>query len=209
MYKLIIFDFDGTLADSAKWFTAELNPVARRFGFRQVTEAEVDMLRGFGTREIMKYMRVPAWKLPALAAHLQKRMGEDAEMIQLFPGAKPLLRKLACTGIRLGIVSSNSEANVRRILGDEAAALIEHWECGASLLGKVSRFRRMVKKAGVGPKDALCIGDEARDIEAAKAAGLPCAAVTWGYNKAELLASCGPNWMFNCPDEIAEQLLAA
>ena len=208
MYKLIIFDFDGTLADSAKWFASELNPLARRFGFRQVSEAEIDHLRGLGTREIMKYMRVPPWKLPAIGAHLKKRMAEDACQIQLFPGAKPLLRKLACTGTRLGVVSSNAEENVRRILGDEASALIEHWECGASLLGKRSRFRRMVKKAGVSCAETLCIGDEARDIEAAKAAGLPCAAVTWGYNKAEFLASCRPNWMFQSPEEIAERLAA-
>jgi phosphoglycolate phosphatase len=208
LYKLIIFDFDGTLADSAAWFTAEINPLARQFGFRQVTEAEIDELRGCSTRQILKYMRVPAWKLPGIATRLRRRMGEDAEAIKLFPGAKPLLRKLACCGIRLGIVSSNSEANVRRILGDEASALVEFWECGASLLGKTSRFRRMVKHAGVGGAQTLCIGDEARDIEAARAAGLPCGAVVWGYNKRELLAACQPNWIFETPDEIAERLAA-
>jgi phosphoglycolate phosphatase len=208
VYKLVIFDFDGTLADSAKWFAGELNPLAARFGFRQVTEDEVERLRGFGTREILKYLRVPPWKVPAIAGHLQKRMAEDAGAIQLFPGAKPLLRKLACTGMRLGIVSSNAEANVRRILGDEASALVEHYECGASLLGKTSRFRRMVKRAGVSCADTLCIGDEARDIEAAKAAGLPCAAVVWGYAKRELLMSRRPTWVFESPDEIAERLAA-
>lgn len=208
MYKLVIFDFDGTLADSARWFASELNPLARRFGFRQVTEEEIDRLRSFGAREIMKQLRVPSWKLPAIAAHLQKRMGEDACVIQLFPGAKPLLRKLAGSGVRLGIVSSNGEANVRRILGEEVAALVEFYECGASLLGKKARFRRMVKRAGVSCADTLCIGDEARDIEAAKAAGLPCAAVVWGYNKRDLLVSHTPTWVFETPDEIAERLAA-
>ncbi|MGZ5882650.1 MAG: HAD hydrolase-like protein, partial [Xanthobacteraceae bacterium] len=57
-YKLVIFDFDGTLADSASWFLGILNDLARRHGFRSVTEAEIEMLRGRGNREIIRYLNV-------------------------------------------------------------------------------------------------------------------------------------------------------
>ena len=208
MYKLVIFDFDGTLADSARWVAREINPLARRFGFRQVSEDEIETLRGCDTRQILDRLGVPSWKLPFIARYLRRRLAQEAETIQLFPGAKALLRRLAGQGVVLGLVSSNSAENVRRILGPEAAALIEHYACGAGLFGKASKFRKVVRRAKMKPCDTLCIGDETRDIEAARQAGLASGAVAWGYACRELLASRAPTWLFETPDEVATRLAA-
>jgi phosphoglycolate phosphatase len=208
MYKLVIFDFDGTLADSSRWLTRELQPLAARFGFRQVGAAEIETLRGKDSHEVLARLGVPRWKLPFIARRLRRRMAEDAEAIQLFPGAKALLRRLAGQGVVLGVVSSNSAENVRRILGPEAAALIEHYECGAALFGKAAKFRKVVRRARVKPVETLCIGDETRDIEAAREAGLASGAVAWGYARRELLAARAPTWLFETPDEVAARLAA-
>lgn len=208
MYKLVIFDLDGTLADSARWMVEELTPLAARFGFRQASEAEIERLRGCDTRQILSSLEVPAWQLPFIARHLRQRVAQDAETIQLFPGAKALLRRLAGQGVVLGLVSSNSAANVRRILGPEAAALIEHYACGAPLFGKAAQFRKVVRCARVKPADTLCIGDETRDIEAARQAGLASGAVAWGYARRELLAERSPTWLFETPDDVATRLAA-
>jgi phosphoglycolate phosphatase len=208
MYKLVIFDFDGTLADSSRWLARELPPLAVRFGFRQVCEAEIETLRSKHTREILEYLGVSRWKLPFIARRLRQRMGQDAAEIQLFPGAKALLRRLAGQGVVLGVVSSNSAENVRRILGPEAAALVEHYECGAALFGKAAKFRKVVRRARVKPCETLCIGDETRDIEAARQAGLASGAVVWGYARRELLASRAPTWLFETPDDVADRLAA-
>ena len=208
MYKLVIFDFDGTLADSARWLAGELNPLARRFGFREVSEVEVERLRGCDSRQVLAYLRVPVWKLPFIARRLRRRMAAEAHCIPLIPGAKALLRQLAGQGVVLGVVSSNSAANVRRILGPEAAALVEHYACGASLFGKAARFRKVVRCARVKPTETLCIGDECRDIEAAREAGLACGAAAWGYATREILAARAPTWLFETPDEVASRLAA-
>src|ERR1700751_188744 len=112
MYKLVIFDFDGTLADSARWVARELNPLARRFGFRQVTDAEIETLRACDTRQILDPLGGPTRKVPFIANPLPQRRAQEAETIQLFPGAKALLRRLAGQGVVLGLVSSNSADNV-------------------------------------------------------------------------------------------------
>lgn len=208
MYKLVIFDFDGTLADSARWMAGELAPLAARFKLRQVSEAEIEALRSCDTRQVLDRLGVQAWQLPFIARHLRRRVAEDAETIQLFPGAKALLRRLAGQGVVLGLVSSNSADNVRRILGPEAAALIEHYACGAPLFGKAAQFRKVVKRARVKPTETLCIGDETRDIEAARQAGLACGAVAWGYARRELLAERSPTWLFETPDDVAARLAA-
>jgi phosphoglycolate phosphatase len=208
MYKLVIFDFDGTLADSARWVARELNPLARRFGFRQVSEAEIESLRSCDTRQILSRLGVPSWKLPFIARHLRQRLGQEAESIQLFPGAKALLRSLAGQGVVMGLVSSNSADNVRRILGPEAAALIEHYECGAALFGKAAKFRKVLRRARVKAVETLYIGDETRDIEAAREAGLASGAVAWGYARREALALRAPTWLFDTPDDVATRLAA-
>ena len=104
--------------------------------------------------------------------------------IALFPGVEAMLRELRDGGVRLALVTSDSEANARRQLGQANAALFSDFACGASLFGKAAKFRRVLKRARVDPGAAIAIGDEVRDIEAARAAGIACAAVTWGYRGA-------------------------
>lgn len=195
-YRLVIFDFDGTLADSGDWVRQVFNQVAVRFRFRQVSAEEIEMLRGHGNRELVRYLGVPTWKLPLIARHIRRLVAADCENIQLFSGAPDLLRTLSESGARLAIVSSNAEENIRRILGPDNAARIDFFECGASVFGKARKFRRVCRRAGVRPADALCIGDETRDIEAAKAAGIASGAVEWGYHTPENLARFGPTVMF-------------
>ncbi|MFL6619174.1 MAG: HAD hydrolase-like protein [Povalibacter sp.] len=195
-YELIIFDFDGTLADSGDWMIRNFNEIAQQFGIRCVTAAEIELLRGRSNREIIAYMGVPMWKLPRIATEMRRRVAEATETIQLFEGVREMLISLREAAIRTAIVSSNSESNIRRILGTDVASLIDHFECGASLFGKASKLKTVVKRSGVPRARAICIGDETRDIEAAREAGIDSGAVLWGYANAEILEAFKPSMMF-------------
>ena len=208
-YQLVIFDFDGTLSDSARWVLDALNDVADLYGFRRISPAEAAMLRGCDNRAIIRYLGVPFWKLPAIARHMRRRMAAEAGAIHLFPGAADTLRGLSVAGATLAIVSSNAEGTVRRILGPELAGSIAAYECGASLFGKARRFRRVLRRLRVPPDAAIAIGDEGRDIEAARAAGIATGAVTWGYATADLLATRRPTVTFDRMEELAPHLLGA
>ena len=205
-YRLIIFDFDGTLADSAAWMARALNQAADRFGFRRVSDEEIAMLRGHDSRAVIRYLGVPARKLPLIARHLRERVAADAANIPLFPGTHDMLRILAERGVATAVVSSNSEANVRRILGPGSTPLIGCYECGASLFGKAARFRRVLKRTGIPKQAVICIGDEARDIEAAVSVGLASGAAAWGYATPELLARQRPTMTFARMAEIVDRL---
>jgi phosphoglycolate phosphatase len=200
-YSLAIFDLDGTLADSFPWFLRTINDVADRFGFRRVAEEDVQGLRHASTREILSRLEVPLWKLPAIARHARRLKGEAAAEIALFPGVEAMLKTLAGNGVELALVTSDSEANAREKLGD-SAALFSHFDCAASLFGKAAKFRGIIRRAGVEPGKVISIGDEVRDIEAARAVGVACGAVCWGYAAPAALRARAPDHVFERMDEI-------
>jgi phosphoglycolate phosphatase len=105
--------------------------------------------------------------------------------------------------MRIAVVTSNSEENVRRVLGHRNAGLIDHYACGASIFGKPPKFRQVLRRSGVPAHKTICIGDEVRDAEAARSLGIPFAAVSWGYAKPELLAAQTPDRMFTSVGDIA------
>jgi phosphoglycolate phosphatase len=206
-YSLVIFDLDGTLADSFPWFTRNVNDVADRYRFRRVAEEDVEALRHASTREILAHLEVPRWKLPLIARHMRKLKTEQAASIPLFDGVEHMLGTLATKGVRLALVSSDTEANARQKLGP-SAALFADFDCSASIFGKARKFRRVLKRARVAATNAIAIGDETRDIEAARAVGIACGAVTWGYAAAKALIARKPDLVFERMEEIAEMVLA-
>lgn len=206
-YSLAIFDLDGTLADSFPWFLQHVNDIADKFGFRRMAEDDIEPLRRAGSREIVKRLEVPFWKLPLIARHMRRLKSAHIGNIPLFPGTNAMLQALTAGGMRLAMVSTDTQANARRQLGEENAALFSDFDCGGSLFGKASHFRRVVKRAGVDPARAIAIGDEVRDLEAARAAGVACASVCWGYAAPEKLSALKPDLVFERMEDIAPSLV--
>lgn len=191
-HRLAIFDFDGTLADSFPWFLKAIDEGALRFGYRRLAAAELEALRGQHARAVMAALGVPAWKLPRIMGFMRRRMGEQIDGIRLFPGVEAMLERLVDRGVQVALLTSNSEANVRRVLGERNAARIAHYACGVSLFGKQARIARLLKAATIPREAAILIGDELRDGEAANAAGIEFGAVEWGFTRAAAFAPCAP-----------------
>ena len=205
-YRLAIFDFDGTLADSFHWFLGVVNRLADEHEFRRIEEHEVEALRGQGARQIVGHLGIPAWKMAMIARRMRQHMARDIGSISPFPGVDRLLQELARRDVHLGIVTSNSDENVRRVLGPETADLIRYWGCGVSMFGKRPKLREALRGSRVPASQAICIGDEIRDLEAARAEGIPFGGVTWGYTHPEALRAHRPEEMFSSLEEILERV---
>lgn len=198
-YRLAAFDFDGTLADTLPWFESVMDGVADKYGFRKASAADKAQLRHRSTREIMAFLEVPVWKLPAIMAHVRQLMREIDPAVRMFAGVPAALAQLKAAGLRLAVCSSNSLDNVRRVLGPQTGALIDDYECGADLFGKPAKLARLMARHGVERTRCILIGDEMRDIDAARKAGVMAGSVAWGYNHVDALRA-------RAPDEIFEQV---
>ncbi|HEX8694744.1 MAG TPA: hypothetical protein VF746_20125 [Longimicrobium sp.] len=133
-------------------------------------------------------------------------MASDIGRIPLFPGVDRLLRRLADRGVALAIVTSNSYANVRRVLGLENAALVRDYGCGAGLFGQAgqaqegaARQRRPSRRGDLHRRRAPRPARRARG-EPRLRGGVA------GYTTLESLRAHAPEEVFASMDEIVEKL---
>lgn len=205
-YRLVIFDFDGTLANSESWFQSVYPDLAARYGFEPLTGELIAQLRGLSTRAVFRRLRIPLWRLPSLSRQLHAR-AQEADPFPLFEGVPELLRTLAASGCTLAIVSSNAEAVVRRSLGPELCGLIAVFACSASLFGKARRFRAVIAATGLPRTVTLSVGDETRDVDAARTARIACASVLWGAASRTALEVAGPDFWLETPADLVPVVL--
>ncbi len=207
-YKLVIFDFDGTLAESYPWFMSVINKLADKHRFKHIEDHELENLRGCHARKVMKHLGVSMWRMPMIGRDLRRMMAQDIHKIRRFSGVDELLQTLHDHGFILAVLTSNSHDNVVHVLGEHNASLFRYFECGISMFGKRPKLRKLLKKAHVKHTEAICIGDEVRDAEAAKHECIAFGGVTWGYTKVEALQALGPIEVFHTIEDIKTKLLA-
>lgn len=204
-YSLVLWDFDGTLADTLPGLLGIYNDLAAGLGFAPITDAAA--LRDTPPMEILKSHGVPLWRLPALRKIVVARQRELIASVRLYPGVPELLKQLGRGGCRMGIVSSNSEENIRTcLLANGAESWFEFVAGYWRLLGKHRVLRRILRQNALDSRDVLYVGDEVRDILAAQAAGLDVAAVTWGANSRSLLAQHAPTLLIDRPEQLLDWL---
>ena len=205
-YKMVLFDSDGTLADTLPWASAAFNQLADKYGFKPITAAEHEELRHLSMQEMLQRAKIPLWRLPSLVTGMRKLMAEHVHEFSLFDGISSSLQKLSQSGVVLGIVSSNSAHTVRTILGPENAALFQHFACSASIFGKGPKLRAVLRTSGITAEDAIYIGDEVRDAEAAHKVGMAYGAVAWGYHDLKTLRAQSAAEYFLKPGDIGQKL---
>jgi phosphoglycolate phosphatase len=205
-YRLVLFDFDGTLANSMPVFLNLFDQVAGRYKLKPLDRDSLESLRGHDARTLMRMYGVPMWKFPFIARHGRKLMAENASHITRFDGIDQLLVALAEHGFRLGILTSNSPITVRSVLGPQLTDLMEFFECGVNFLGKAGKLRNLIRASGLSPADAIYIGDQVDDIRAAQSIRMAAGAVSWGYGSFDAMLALSPSEAFSHVDDILPAL---
>ena len=206
-YSTFIFDFDGTLADSLNHVVPLYNSIADHFGVPQVTATDVAQLRRMSTKEALDAYGVPLWKLPGIVRAVRARLRTQIDQLQPFAGIAETLATLKRAGTQCLLLSSNSRDNIETFLTHHRLNLFEHLTCGTSLFGKATRLRKLLAHASLMAANAVYIGDEVRDIEAAKAVGVSSIAVSWGYGERGTLLAAQPDHLIDQPQQLLQLAL--
>ena len=202
----LVFDFDGTLADTMLAYGQAWNQVAEGFGLRKISTDEIKRLRHEHHREIMKYLGLSALKLPKVARSMRRELNRNIERLQYFPGIREALQELKARGHPLGILTSNSRDNVDKFLKARDLELFDFIYTGSRMLGKATVIRFMLRKHGLSSDQAVYVCDEVRDLEAARKVGLKVVSVTWGFNSRQALERESPDALVDRPEELLEIL---
>lgn len=198
----MIFDFDGTIADSFSSFFVIWNRLAKECNFRVVVPEEIETFRGKKSQDVVRSLNIPLLKLPFVLQRARKEFGEIMPEIPLVSGMKETLVGLREQDVQLGLITSNASENVQAFLKENELDCFDILSASSGLWGKARRIQKMVSNHGLDRNHVLYIGDETRDIEAAHKAGVRVAAVTWGYNNAEMLKRFSPDYLVSRPHEL-------
>jgi phosphoglycolate phosphatase len=193
-FKLVVWDFDGTLADSLATAVGIFNRLAPELGFRPLED--VSTARGLSTRQFLRQQGISLWRLPRLVRKYHAAAADEADKLKLATGLADVLARVAGSGVRLGVLSSNREDNIRRCLRANGAEGHFAFVVGyPRLFGKAKALKRILRAERLTRTDVLYVGDELRDVEAAKKAGVRVAAVTWGFHTEALLRTGEPDYV--------------
>lgn len=202
MPKAIIFDFDGTIADTVPILIEILEDLSEKYGYKKLNNQEIMSMRDHSIQEIFKLMEVPILKLPFIAKDVKNELNKRVAQLKPIKGIDVLIRKLKQKKYMLAIITSNSEKTVKTFLTQKN---LDHFDCiysGTTLFGKARIINGFLKKYNLAKKDTIYIGDEVRDIEATQKVGIPIIATTWGMNSPKGLKRYNPDFLIDKPAEI-------
>ena len=196
-YKAVLFDFDGTIADTAPGIFACAKYAAEYFGLKIPGEAGLRYFLGPPLLESFSVVLGLEGEDGVLAVKKYRECYTAGEMFNLtfYPGIIELFDELKSKGIKVGICSSKPEKFVRAILEKyEISDKVDLISCpldDAESESKYSMITRACKTFGVLPQEALMVGDRHLDIKGAVLAGADSCGVLYGYGSEEEFKSCG------------------
>jgi phosphoglycolate phosphatase len=201
-YRCIVWDFDGTLADTFELAWQTYNALAVERGWRPIEDAHA--LRGLTARAFLKRQNISLLQLPVLVKHFLRAERQHMDSVRVFAGLPEVLHTLKGQGRKLGILSSNSRANILACLRANHLEEVFDFVVGyPRLFGKARALRRLLRREGGREEAWLYVGDEVRDVRAARKAGVDVAAVTWGFQEVGILEGHGPTYIVSEPGQIA------
>jgi phosphoglycolate phosphatase-like HAD superfamily hydrolase len=183
------------------------NELAADFGYRPITPQQITDWQKLSSRQILKMSGISLWQIPFLMRRFRLAFRKKTNEVKLFPEIVPMLHSLKRSGYKIGIVSSNSVENISMVLQKHHVEHLFSFIDSSSVFGKGRAIRASLRANYIRREEAIYVGDEIRDIDAARKGQIPSIAVTWGFNHADTLGRHQPDYLVNKPQEIL-QLLA-
>ncbi|WP_412729292.1 HAD-IA family hydrolase [Cytobacillus praedii] len=202
--KYVIFDFDGTIADSKNVFISAWNKIAEKYHFEKMKLTELENIKKLTIKERCKMLNFPMYKLPIIIPQLYMLYRQSINDLELFDGIKDVLTELNKKGVNTAIISSNSEENIQLFLKRNNIESVKDIICSSHIFGKDKLLSRFLKLKQLDADEVIYVGDEQRDIIACKKTGIKIIWVEWGYDSIEVVQAEEPDYKASSPAEIMQ-----
>ncbi|MBI9032672.1 HAD-IA family hydrolase [bacterium] len=203
----ILFDFDGTIANTLPLGFELYNEIADQYNFISADDSELPQLMNMSITEILHLKNIPLYMVPIALFNVKKKMKQRLAEVKPFEGIKDFLNNLKKAGYHLSIISSNSKENMEKFFEMNDIKVFNYIYSSTSLFGKDKLIKHYLKAVKTTPDKVIYIGDEIRDIEAARTSNIKVISVTWGYNDQAILIKNKPDFLANNIRELQNILI--
>ncbi len=203
--KLVIFDFDGTIADTMDLGLDIANLLAIKYGYRTVTREELVYYRNLSTRDALKSVGIGFLKLPFIARDFREELNKRIDLLKPIDGMAEVITQIHRKKCVIGILTSNSTKNVISFLNRNSLQNIFHFiKPQKNLFSKSKMLKTIVQNYQFETNEVLYVGDETRDIKAARECNIPVASVCWGLNTRTALKQHDPDYLIESPSMLLD-----
>ncbi len=206
MIKNIIFDFDGVLADTFPFAVNTAMEINKELKLLSDEKINPEEFRSLDMEDFVKEFKISKVKLLFFILKYRKRLQKEIESMPTFTDLPYVLQQLKSKGIKLGIVTSNQKKIVQKFLTFNNLEVFDFIFSTFSLFHKEKILLNSLKRHHLKKEETIYVGDETRDIRAARAAGVKVASVTWGYNFESKLAEYKPDFIIDRPQDLLNLL---
>lgn len=196
--RLVVFDWDGTLVDSAAKIVGCFEAAIAALGWAPRPQTALRGVIGLGLPQTVPVL-FPGVQEPAVeafvAAYRRAWLAPEAPQSAMFDGARALLHRLRGAGYRLAVATGKSRAGLARELAETGTGdLFEATRCADETRSKPdpAMLEALLQATGTPRDAALVVGDTTYDLDMARAAGVAALGVAWGVHTPEQLHACGP-----------------
>lgn len=183
--KTVIFDFDGTLANSVELLFNLFNEHAEEFGYDKATWDEISALRRMSYKNAMKHKGVKVRHLPRMIITIGREMRQRMDEVSPYDGIVEVLENLQKDGYSIGVLTSNQAALVKDFFDAHNFPSFNFIVSEKTLFGKDKAIKRVLKRYELDQSEVVYVGDEPRDVAASHKAGIRIVGVTWGVGGPE------------------------
>jgi phosphoglycolate phosphatase len=188
-YSLLVFDWDGTLADSLSHIVDSMQQASRTLGIEQKTHDEIRNIIGLGMNEAMAQL-YPDLPAPAVAELVERYreyyLGMPDRPVALYPDAERTLERLYEEGYLLAVATGKSRRGLERSLQETGLTRFFHTSrCADEAFSKPhpQMLEQIMELLGVSPRHTIMIGDTEYDLQMASNAGASAIAVMYGAHE--------------------------
>lgn len=199
---VIVFDFDGTIADSFGTVIKILGELSNDPALKNIVPREqMEQLRNEGIRKLIKKRSIVSMaQLPFWVKRFRQELNNKLSTINPIKDVPEVINSLK-NKYKIAIISSNAKENIENFLKNNGIKF-DYIYSGSSIFGKSRVINTFLKKEKINRKNIIYIGDEDRDIEAAHKSHIFSIAVSWGYNSEKVLIKARPDILINKPKEL-------